>query len=513
MRRVVTAILAICIMTFSLNPLAIQAAQVSRVMDISADNVIIDSPQAGETKTVVVSLTDEALQNGNQMVYCQTVDATQKVCTVTWGTPTSRNTLPLVITPTNNGTTFFYITNTYNDEQIILTVTVSGMGNTSKPGNNLENFKPIYIYNSQFKDIANNSWYSESVSLVYEYGLMNGKTSTTFAPDGNITIAETIALASRLHSIYYGDNFIFTQSVPWYETYVTYAQSNGIIANTTFTNYNKDITRSQFAEIIASSLPDTAFTEINSIADGAIPDVRLGAEGGNEIYQLYRAGILTGNDQLGTFAPDSFINRASVAAILSRIVDTSLRKVLAISDTDDIVTDASDDQDENEFVEVDPVSQLYTVDDLENYLNENMGSCTTPMGTYTYEFTIEENSYNYHGYDLWIRTDHTGVNGYPWFDLQYSHAISETDKTETLNILKAFQERVYEVASRVFPKAKIMGGFYDGFYRYPSLQVGYETTRALTWTNYNSSILEQYDSTYITSFHWDATLDDYDFTK
>lgn len=507
MRRAISVILAIYFIALS-GAFAVQAAEISQVMHISTSNVVIDSPQKGETKTVAVSLTDEALQNGNQMVYCQAVDATQKVCTVTWGTPTSRNTLPLVITPTNNGTTFFYITNTYNDEQIILTVTVSGMGNTSETGNNLGNFKPIYIYNSQFKDVANNSWYSESVSLVYEYGLMNGKTSTTFEPDGNITIAETIALASRLHSIYYGDNYEFTQSVPWYSSYVAYAQSNGIFADTGITDYNENITRWKFAEIIASSLPDTAFAEINSIADGTIPDVRLGDEGGNEIYKLYRAGILTGNDQLGTFTPHTFINRASVAAILSRIVDTSLRKVLAISDTDNTVTDDFNDQGENELGEVDPISQLHTVADLENYLNEHLRSCETPMGNYSLKFSVEQNSYSFNGWDIEIKTE-----GYycvlPWADISSSILYSDTEKQETLDIFRNLQRKIYEIADEVFPNKKLTGCYFSDWYKYPSLNVGYKTSRHLTWMNYDAEGYSQdYDSTYITSFHWDSSKDD-----
>ncbi len=45
----------------------------------------------------------------------------------------------------------------------------------------------------------------------------------------------------------------------------------------------------------------------------------------DEIYMLYRAGITIGSDARGTFNPDKFIKRSEVAAIVTRMVDDSLR--------------------------------------------------------------------------------------------------------------------------------------------------------------------------------------------
>ena len=46
---------------------------------------------------------------------------------------------------------------------------------------------------------------------------------------------------------------------------------------------------------------------------------------GSEVYTLYRAGIIAGSDEYGTFNPDSRIRRSEVAAILVRILDASKR--------------------------------------------------------------------------------------------------------------------------------------------------------------------------------------------
>ena len=80
--------------------------------------------------------------------------------------------------------------------------------------------------------------------------------------------------------------------------------------------------RQEFASILANALPDSALLEINNVPDGSIPDVYRSDTG---IYRLYRAGILSGYDDQGTFRPNSPITRAEVAAILVRMADPNSR--------------------------------------------------------------------------------------------------------------------------------------------------------------------------------------------
>ena len=50
---------------------------------------------------------------------------------------------------------------------------------------------------------------------------------------------------------------------------------------------------------------------------------------GSEIYTFYRAGILTG-DSKHNFNPGSSIQRSEVAAILARMMDSTLRQSLTL---------------------------------------------------------------------------------------------------------------------------------------------------------------------------------------
>ncbi len=146
-----------------------------------------------------------------------------------------------------------------------------------------------------------------------------------FNPSGNLTVAEALVLACRLNSMYYGGTGVFQQGSPWYQVYVDYAiEKNMIVAGQYY--YMAPATRLQFATILCSALPPEALPIINSVPEGAIPDVASDAA----VYSLYRAGILTGSDEQGTFHPESNIARCEVAAIVTRMAIPELRKTVSL---------------------------------------------------------------------------------------------------------------------------------------------------------------------------------------
>jgi len=182
-----------------------------------------------------------------------------------------------------------------------------------------------------FIDVATNAWYYNDVLVAWKDGLVNGRTETTYVPDGNITIAEAIKLASTMHQKYTAGAVTLTNGTDaWYSTYVAYAVANGIIKDGEYTDMNAIATRAQFASIFAAALPADALTAINAVEDGKIPDVKMADSYGAAVYKLYNAGILTGNDAIGTFAPMSNIKRSEVAAIVNRMMHAENRKTVAL---------------------------------------------------------------------------------------------------------------------------------------------------------------------------------------
>lgn len=170
-----------------------------------------------------------------------------------------------------------------------------------------------------FTDISDSNWYAGNVKKCYELGLMSGKKAGYFDAGGYVTLAEALAMASRAHEIYNGgDGVIDNAGTQWYDGFVFYAENNGIIKTSEFSNFNLPATREQLAYIFANILPESEYTVLNNVQ--RIPDIDVVGPYDRSIYFLYNAGVLTGNDEFGTFNRESNITRAEVATILIRIV-------------------------------------------------------------------------------------------------------------------------------------------------------------------------------------------------
>ena len=194
-----------------------------------------------------------------------------------------------------------------------------------KESSKLANFRQKYIYSyGQFSDVPifNPAWYDSYVKKVYEIGFMMGNSDGTFNPAGNITLAECLAIASRMHSIYNGGNGSFTQGADiWYQVYVDYCVANGIIKASDFSDYSRKATRGEMAYIFSSAVDADALEVTHKNA--SFDDVSAATAYDDEILSLAKAGIVQG-DASG-FRPSDNITRAEAAAIVARIADTSLR--------------------------------------------------------------------------------------------------------------------------------------------------------------------------------------------
>ena len=179
-----------------------------------------------------------------------------------------------------------------------------------------------------FADVPSDSWYYSSVKAAWENGLIDGVTANEFKPNATLTVAQTIKLAAALHQLdRTGEVSLKNGGANWYDSYVNYAVVNGIIekdyANYTKAQMNAPVTRGEFVHIFHGA--EEAYKAINTVADNAIPDVKTTDKFAPEIYEFYRAGILTGSDAKGTFHSASTIKRSEAAAILLRMFEASAR--------------------------------------------------------------------------------------------------------------------------------------------------------------------------------------------
>ena len=168
-----------------------------------------------------------------------------------------------------------------------------------------------------FQDVPSGVWYESGVQTLYERGLTEG--GRRFGPQSRVTLGETVSLAVSLHRIYNG------WAMPEGMSGLQYALNTGIVTADQYDDYAAPATRRSFAAIMAKALPSEALRGINIVMDGTIPDVPMSDPGAQGIYRLYRAGVLVGGDDWGTFYPNSLITRDTAAVAPAPMVVPALR--------------------------------------------------------------------------------------------------------------------------------------------------------------------------------------------
>ena len=158
-----------------------------------------------------------------------------------------------------------------------------------------------------FTDVAEGDWFYDYVEYVYENGLMDGTSDTTFEPNANMTRAMVWAILARV------DGETVT-GANWVETAREWAMASGVSDGENADGY---VTREQLATMLwryagepASSYSLSAFTDADSVSDYAEAAMAWAVE----------HGIITGVTDTA-LAPQGTATRAQCAAMLMRFVE------------------------------------------------------------------------------------------------------------------------------------------------------------------------------------------------
>ena len=210
--------------------------------------------------------------------------------------------------------------------------------------NSTDNFTRSKTYSGQFSDLPEGHTFYENVAALYEYGLSVGQTDGTYGLTAPMTVGQTVIFAGRIRSLYRtGDpeagpagytaaavGLKDAQRV--YAPYLWYLQAEGVLDKALDDQLSQTATRAQMAHVLANLLPESALPLINdSLVTQAyasrrrIPDVTEYTPYYQDILKLYRCGVSVGSDTVGSFQPNSPITRGAAAAMLTRLVDASLR--------------------------------------------------------------------------------------------------------------------------------------------------------------------------------------------
>jgi len=177
--------------------------------------------------------------------------------------------------------------------------------------------------NDKFADVSEESWYKESVDYVAEYGLMNGITDDTFAPDKKMSRAMFVTVLGRMANTVGATATSFTDITAdsYYAPYVSWAVENAIVSGTSETTFSPDnnLTREQMAVIITNFCTFAGFPADDDWAyqtdytDTA--DISSWATGAVSICSTRK--LMQGSD--GAFMPLGDVTRAQAATIIKRL--------------------------------------------------------------------------------------------------------------------------------------------------------------------------------------------------
>lgn len=197
-------------------------------------------------------------------------------------------------------------------------------------------------YSGQFSDLPEDSVFYENVSALYEYGLTVGKADGTFGLRDNVSVSQLVIFAGRIRSLYRtgspeaGPSAHSTaaeqaECLP----YLAYLKAEQVLGSEFDNLLFTAATRAQVAHVLANLLPGDAMVAINhDIISEAyatrcfITDVDEYTPYQQDILHLYRCGISVGTDSAGSYLPTAPITRGAMAAMLTRLVDPSLRILL-----------------------------------------------------------------------------------------------------------------------------------------------------------------------------------------
>ncbi len=205
-------------------------------------------------------------------------------------------------------------------------------------GAGLNNFTRSKTYSGQYSDVSSADWAFSVIKTCYETGLMQGSDGR-FNGSDSLTVAQALVMADRVHQIYNTGANTLQNGDPWYQTYVDYALTNGIISSGEFSDWNGRISRADMALVFSRALPSSELAAIKTVY--TIPDLSdAPARDRDAIRRLYQAGVLTGSDKYGTFKPNDPITRNEAAAIIARVAIPSERRSgdILYHVTDGIVT-------------------------------------------------------------------------------------------------------------------------------------------------------------------------------
>ncbi len=180
---------------------------------------------------------------------------------------------------------------------------------------------------SSFSDLSSSHWAYDNIMALVNMGIIKGYENGTFKPEGTVTRAEFIKMIgtdaqNNGNNVfnYTTQRFSDVKSSHWAYTYINWAQQKGIVngrSSTTFAPEDK-ITRQEMAQILYNY---AKFRNINlaSASSSFNDNYQIDSWAQQAINAMVGSGIINGRDN-NCFEPKANATRAEAATMIYRLL-------------------------------------------------------------------------------------------------------------------------------------------------------------------------------------------------
>lgn len=207
----------------------------------------------------------------------------------------------------------------------------------------------IFVWQNPFTDVNNKTWFAGAVEAVYQGGVMNGMTATTFEPDTAVSRAMVATILYRLaDSPAVSDDmscpFTDVQKGDWYYDAIVWAYNEGILkgVSETLAAPNADATREQVAVLFyrfaGNPEEEPTGAELEAIlsvypdADQIAPWAKIGVAFCTDF------DLMQGDDD--GFRPQNNMTRAELAQVIVNFVLAATSQPDEVPEAPEAITEA-----------------------------------------------------------------------------------------------------------------------------------------------------------------------------
>ncbi len=276
---------------------------------------------------------------------------------------------------------------------------------------------------SDFTDVSAGSWYYDAVAYAADKGIVNGITPTTFAPSDRMTRGQFVTVLGRQAGISddYTASTPFTDIKPgnYYYPYVCWVYENGIVNGTTATTFSPDnnIKRQEIAKILYGYMGNGTSSNNSAVLNKFVDSSSVAGWALESMIWAVENGILNGSGN--RLNPGATATRAEVVTIFYNLAGRPEPPVDPILEPGELTPeqmeaimlqweqDAWGIQDYDEYLDVIRLTPVDVRQQIMDYLIWEKGTGSAPWLWYnpdTYQpktgrSPVDENG-GYYDYDL-----------------------------------------------------------------------------------------------------------------